>query len=106
MRVLGLRSWLLRIHRRTQRPLRTVSPPRRLREQIEQIVEVNGDVLQIEPDHPCRRLDPNEFIAGRAHGARCHARSLAIPNGPSNNAVNTQSDGSTDNIVSVRTVAA
>jgi|NGEPerStandDraft_6_1074524.scaffolds.fasta_scaffold54009_1 hypothetical protein len=46
------------LHRRTQRPLRTVSPPRRLREQTEQIIEVNGDVLQIEPDHPCRgKLD-------------------------------------------------
>ena len=46
------------LHRGAERPLRTVGPPRRLREQVEQIVEVKGDVLQIEPDHPCgRELD-------------------------------------------------
>ncbi len=32
-------------HRGAERPLRTVGPPRRLREQIEQIIKGKGDVL-------------------------------------------------------------
>ena len=35
-------------------PLRTVGPPDRLREEVEQVVEVPRDVLQVESDHPRR----------------------------------------------------
>ena len=42
------------LHRGSERPLRTVGPPGRLREQVEQVVEVPRDVLQVESDHPRR----------------------------------------------------
>jgi hypothetical protein len=42
------------LHRGSQRPLRTVGPAGRLREKVEQVVEVPRDVLQVESDHPRR----------------------------------------------------
>ncbi len=42
------------LHGGSQRPLRTVGPPGRLREEVEQVVEVPRNVLQVESDHPRR----------------------------------------------------
>ena len=39
------------LHGGAQRSLRTVGPPRRLGQQVEQIVEMRRDVLQLEPGH-------------------------------------------------------
>jgi hypothetical protein len=64
------------LHRGTERPLCTVGPPGRLREEVEKVVEVPRDVLQIESDHPCRgKLDrerkPVDAAADLPHELAC-----------------------------------
>jgi hypothetical protein len=64
------------LHRGAERSLRTVGPPRRLWEQSEQIIEMEGDVLQVEPDHPCRR-DACVLAPARSRNRNRHTAGLA-----------------------------